>query len=190
MKQRESSKYEPLKTGDFVRIKETSKIGNNEGMRYVHHQIGEPPYVVLDRAGYTADFGPEVFIRSADQQKHPLKLHTSPIQRDDDTPLYESGVVQIPVRFLEKVPPPSPEFLVGRIVRLKLDVLAQKIPSFQYEAIKGKFGNAECKVLRIVEAQDIHDPTEVHYFALITYKNSTETESLHAVPVEALQTVH
>ncbi len=190
MKQRESVRFEPLKTGDFVKIKETSKVGNNEGMRYIQEQLGEPPYVVLDKAGFTSEFGVEVFIRSSDQRKHPLKLHTSPIQGDDATPVFERGVVQVPMRFLEKVPPPSPEYLVGRIVRLKLDVLARDLPSFRYEAIKGKFGNKECKVLRIIETQIVNDPTQVHYFAMIALSDSTDTDSIHAVPVEGLETVH
>lgn len=180
-----------LKLGDFVRIKDAAQLQNMNEMAHVRDTLGEPPYVYLENAAYNKHFGLEVFIRSRDQKSHPVRVLTGEAaSRDDAVNVYQSGVIQIPASFLEKVTPPRPELAIGRIVRINYKVLSDLVQPFQFEAIRGKFKDKECKVLRIVEADDIKDPTHTHYYALLGIANSSEAESIISVPIVALETVH
>lgn len=189
MKQREFVRPPTFKTGDYVRVKDSFALENMNGMQHTREQLGKPPYVFLEVAGSTPEFGVEVYIRSADQRQFPLRLHPG-APADAQVHVYESGVIQIPLRFLEKVTPPTPELTPGRIVRVKLDVLARILPPFQYEGVKARYEKKECKILRIVETEDVQDPTITHYYAVIVPTDSPDTAAIHSLPVEALETVH
>ncbi len=180
-----------LKLGDFVRIKESVLPLNMNAISHTLDTLGKPPYVFLENAGSSNEFGIEVYIRSADQVSHPVRLLTGEAgSHDGAVNVYDNGVIQIPLSFLEKVTPPRPELLVGRTVRIDMNILAGRIQPFQFEAIRAKLGDANCKVLRIVEADDVKDPTITHYFALLKRADSQDEHSNISVPVEALETVH
>lgn len=180
-----------LKTGDFVRIKDSVKIHNMNELARVHDTLGEPPYVFLEKAADHPHFGVEVFIRSHDQRSHPVRVLTSEGGSDDDAVhVYESGVIQIPLSFLEKVIPPRHELTIGKVVHVDLELLATLVQPFQYEAIRGKYGNKTCVVHRIIEADDVHDPTHTHYFAILGIRGVAKVEHPLSVPIEALVTEH
>jgi hypothetical protein len=180
-----------LRLGDYVQIKDAARIQNMNLMSHIKDQLGEPPYIVLENAAFTSSFGLEVFVRSRDQVRHPVRVLRGESGSHDNTPnLYENGAIQIPVSFLEKVAPPLPEFIPGRLVRIKADVVRNAFPQFQSEGIIGKYGDKICKVLRIIEADDLNEPALRKYFAMIALKDSTDTDSIHSVPIEALETIH
>lgn len=180
-----------LKLGDYVRVKDSAQLQNMNEMSHVRDTLGEPPYVFLEKAAYDKHFGVEVYISSADQVRYPVRIHTGEAgSRDDAVNVYESGVIQIPLSFLEKVTPPHPEFTVGRLVRINPDIVRKSMPLFQSEGIVRKYGDKVCKILRVIETDDVQDPTVTRYLAMIALKDSTDTGSVHSVPLEALETVH
>lgn len=188
---KEKNTISHLKLGDFVRIKESIQPFNMNEMARVHDTLGEPPYVFLEKAAYDKQFGVEVYIRSRDQAGYPVRVLTGEAgSHDDAVNVYESGVIQIPLSFLEKVTPPRPEFMTGRVVRVNMDILAQRVMPFQLEGLRAKLADTDCKVLRIIEADDVKDPTITHYFALLKRADSEDDHSNISVPVEALETVH
>jgi hypothetical protein len=180
-----------LKLGDFVRVKDSVKLFNMNEMSHVRDTLGEPPYVFLEKASFNTHFGVEVYIRSTDQVRFPVRVMSGEgASHDDAVNVYESGVIQIPLSFLEKVTPPQPELAVGRKVRVNFDTLGKLVQPFQYESVKGKYKDKDCRILRIIEAQDVQDPTHTHYFAMLGIVGGSDTEHVMSVPVEALETVH
>jgi hypothetical protein len=194
MKQREGIKPPTLKTGDYVRVKESIANEQPDGMAYLRHEIGNPPYVVL-RDPEPSLGGLEVMLRSHDLKKHPVVANSTPtteLERFRGRVEPTQGVVRLLAAWLEKVPQPDPELLPGRPVVIDDEALGRGlIPVAEYEIIRAKIGIGPYKILRTSEAKSTRGGETVSrtHYAVITDINST-TGKTATTNVSYLRTMH